>query len=479
MTRNRVANRLLVPLLMSGLGAGSCRCAIAAGAPARTLRPIPVLNVAPARMWKTRCRFAFVNASGHPLHYLIGPHGERSAADLHLSMFRDGKFVKRNRSGGLLVGARGNVRVLRPKAMLKHGVDLYDYYRTSKPGTYEIRAGYDVGEAHWAVKKLGLTPLQFKRTIALLHVGGSKHEILDLDVRDWTADIPNSRTLQVIAMHRILDEAARQTKLTFAFRNETGRPFRYMQRTSGLNCMAGLELSLFDKVGKRVRNDAPPRRDVPSQKIQVRTLKRNGLVVVRFDLGRFRDLKPGRYEVRAKYHVGKQGVFVRKHGVTPLAFDRTLAVVHVIESLPERLKQHVRHRFNRVEEKSRYVLGADIGLGNEWNGKATLFFAVRVSDVGKTKLKDQPESILRPLRVDPDAKVETMVYEPFPDADDPIIQIHVLVTESNKRQHYLVVDLTETNNPKLPKIKNKQALKPGTLFKLHKDTLGSVKLVPR
>lgn len=153
-------------------------------------------------------------------------------------------------------------------------------------------------------------------------------------------------------------------------------------------------------------------------------------------------------------------------------------ILHIIESLPKKLAHLTEHRFKHPEGKARYRWGTDIGLGPTWDKKATLFVAVRVSDEGKTKLKDPPECVLRPFRVDPKSKIETMVYNPFPNSDDTIIQVHVLVTEPDKRQHYLVVDLTENGNPKLPAVKKKQSLKPGKRYKLHKKPLGPVKLVP-
>jgi hypothetical protein len=102
-----------------------------------------------------------------------------------------------------------------------------------------------------------------------------------------------------------------------------------------------------------------------------------------------------------------------------------------------------------------------------------LFFVIRESETGEKKLRDLLKRTFRFLLTDRQARIQTMLYHPFPESCNPIIEVHVLVTESNKPQRYFVIDLSLGAT-----LKKNQTLKRGSLYKLDNKRFGTVELVP-
>ena len=82
----------------------------------------------------------------------------------------------------------------------------------------------------------------------------------------------------------------------FAFRNETGHPFRYMPGLGGRDSSAHLKLFLSQN-GKRLRKNAPFPKPPSILKRLVQTLKPGEKLEGELILGHYDRLKPGRYEI--------------------------------------------------------------------------------------------------------------------------------------------------------------------------------------
>jgi len=264
----------------------------------------------------------------------------------------------------------------------------------------------------------------------------------------------------------------------FVFRNETGRPFQYMS-AGRRNSDVAVDISfLLYKDKEYVRRFETGSR-VPYAKSLVRTVKPGGKVVAYFRLSKYRQLAPGRYEIRAKYDLPKSHNAVKEYGLTPLQFERTVMILHIEAPLPDvkTLKQRQGLRIKRVlkaRPKSKKYLHVDVGFGDTAGEKHTLFFVVRPTLWRRVEYGEVKRRTIRLMRADPKAEIDTKLYHPFPESTDPVIEVHVLVTEPGKPQRYFIIDLSDS-----PRITKKTKLKPGTRYKLHKTKLGSVKLIPR
>lgn len=455
------------------------------------MRAIPVLHFPDGKETDQKLRFSFQNLTGRPFRY-IGP---RTPADFHFLLYKDGKSVNPSETwcrGGV---SKSDVRSIKPGQALQADFHL-GWYSKLVAGRYELVSFYCVAKTNSAVKEYGLTPLQFIRPTMILDVGAAasaksiKRIFANVDktTRYYRDLYQMPDNLPPAGLRPLLTATAQspssKARFRFGFQNVAGKPLRYMQGRGGPETCDGMQLSLFQN-GKPVSSHAPKLKPVAHARGGVQTLKTNECFQAELLMENYRKLNPGRYEVRAAYDMPKDHPSVKKFGLSPLHFKQTIMYLDLVEPLPDKLANAKHHRFRRVYDldgngriAASYRMAADIGLGPTWNKKATLFFVVRASDIGKTKLKDRPESVLQPLRVDPKSTIRTMVHNPFPNSDDSVIEVHVLVTEPDKTQHYFLVDLTETGNPKLPTLKNKQTLKPGTRYKLQRKSFRPVELVP-
>jgi len=64
-------------------------------------------------------------------------------------------------------------------------------------------------------------------------------------------------------------------------------------------------------------------------KTRVRTLKPDENMEGELILAHYGRLKPGRYEIRAKYDVAKNRFISIEFGMTPLQFERTVMILYV------------------------------------------------------------------------------------------------------------------------------------------------------
>lgn len=270
---------------------------------------------------------------------------------------------------------------------------------------------------------------------------------------------------------------AASTKFKFRFKNQTGRNVYYQEGDSGKLSAAHLTLDLY-KGKKRIWREVTF--DTAFKK---HTLKPGDSLEGELNLGHYlvgRDsyLVPGHYVIRAVYNVKRDTVDTTEHGLTPMKFEQTLMTMIMVESLPKKMTSAKQYRVHWFDGRTHYRIGADLGLGRTWEKKATLFFATRISKPGEKNVLDTPQRILRPFRVNPKSTVDTKLYHAFPNTADAIIVVFVLVTEPDKTQHYLVVDLNKNGNLKLPEVLEKRTLKQGKTMKLYQKDAGRVQLVP-
>ena len=114
--------------------------------------------------------FVFLNNSEKTINYVFYWPDENALAFLHVSLYRDGVFQKPLVTPVRSPLAKRHVRALAPGKSIVDRVDISNTYGKLRPGTYELRVRYDVGEHSWMVKELGLTPMSFHRTIAFLEI---------------------------------------------------------------------------------------------------------------------------------------------------------------------------------------------------------------------------------------------------------------------------------------------------------------------
>jgi acetylornithine deacetylase len=354
-------------------GGGNARSAEPAGeaSPKSGLRSIPVVRIPFATPVPAgeRFPFALVNVTDRPIQYLVG--GQFGPRWLDISLYQGGKPVRPSGSGPFLrFRNKSHVRTLKPGEAAE-GECSFERYGRMKPGRYEVRATYEVAETHSDVRDFGLTPLSFTQTVMMLYIGKATDD--SPPKRDLMPTI-GKPALRAIPVQRVQSNSCSKATFEYEFENTSKRPFRYMSFPSGERTyILGFGFRLMHD-GKHIISQGETHCPI-IDKSKVRELAPGKSFVARFLLADYPNLKPGRYELQASYRIGKDDGFVKKFGLTPLEFERTVMILHIVESLPKKLNQRVGFRFKRPgyigpEEKSHYLLGADVGLGPTWGWHA-------------------------------------------------------------------------------------------------------------
>ena len=279
-----------------------------------------------------------------------------------------------------------------------------------------------------------------------------------------------AKIVRVVPVIKVL--YGKDMKVCLEVENISGEALKYVEtgRTRGIS---DLSIRLW-RDGQLVR--MPSFRE--SEEV-VRELRSGGAISHKIDMrGTYPRLIPGRYELRATCDIPMNDARVTRDGITSFLIDQTLLYLDVEEPLPVQLKSKSVHRIKRMQNKTHEYYGIDIGLGPTRRKEATLFVVIRKSKRGSSKMIEKPHAVFRLTQVHPEASIQSKLYNPFPNSQKPIIQLHVLVTAPKQPQRYFVIDLEPHTLPKVPIVTVKKKLSTGMRYRLHQKPLGSVKLVP-
>lgn len=481
-----LASRCLIALTLTAVSPGIVPAQKNAK-PAPGLRAVPIFQMAEGQKPRPRFRFAMLNTTGKPVRCL-GP-GEPYGMDLVL--YHGAEYAKRWGPCWCAGPTAQDVRIIKAGGFAETEFD-FEMYRRLKPGRHELIGFFPFAKTHWAVEKFRLTPMRFMQSMMILDVGGKPAVEKDrkqliapegkkrtyyrklLAIRKTNA-MPGLRSIPIVTLD---SKTGFQSRLRFGFQNVTGKPLRYMQGHGGVASCAGLRIvPVID--GKPLKSHAPNPKPVAFVKNRVQTLKPNECIRGELNLAHFRITQYGRYNVQAEYEVAKTDQSVRQFGLTPQRLKQTIMFLDLLEPVPAKLTRLKQYRFRRVDGRNSRgavddfdTITADIGLGPTRNKQATLFVLARRAEKGQTKPSLQQDHTFRPARIDPAAKIQTMLYNPFPLATERLMLLHILVSEPKKPQRYFVLDLTRSP----PEMKTTRTLPASVRYRLRKRRHGPVVL---
>lgn len=86
-----------------------------------------------------------------------------------IQLYRGDKYVQGEELEGPVISQDG-IRELPAGGVIRHHFDLKERYLNLEPGRYSVRVEYDIPEDSGIVEELGMTPMQFKRTIMYIEI---------------------------------------------------------------------------------------------------------------------------------------------------------------------------------------------------------------------------------------------------------------------------------------------------------------------
>lgn len=117
--------------------------------------------------------------------------------------------------------------------------------------------------------------------------------------------------------------------VAWVFENTSAEPFQYYESGLGERPVGGLAFRLF-KDGQEIAPLAPTPAPAALRFEGVRTLKPKEQLRHTVDLKKlYPELKPGRYEAKASYHIPPGSPAAKDFGLTPLTLDQTICYVEV------------------------------------------------------------------------------------------------------------------------------------------------------
>lgn len=132
---------------------------------------LPVIQVHPTENIRLMVRFQ--NTNDKPLKYFGDPKHKRPT-ELRLVFFQDGEEILNEVLHSRVLAFPKGVRELRPGEYVDVPFVIPWLYGNSKPGLYEVRMLYHVGNQAWTVSEFGITPITINKPILWLDVTESK-----------------------------------------------------------------------------------------------------------------------------------------------------------------------------------------------------------------------------------------------------------------------------------------------------------------